>query len=568
MGKQREGGAVGTAQSQSYTYGLHLPVWAVLVWLVWQDLNSGRLLSVATGLQGNGWIHLCLVGVFIAALFSSTPATVLQYHRYTGLDYVEDRIGYARSGGSDIASWAAFFTAVGVAVGFIGIPESWFGWARPIVMVVAALVLGWLTARLAAGIVFRALYEPTRSMATYAGGLTCQQLVLPGRRCPRRTFRESGYCRWHRILHEFRADLVCRPDAARTFMFQAGLLVAVLVALSWFAVVAGNVNLITVLLACLLLGSAVKLFGDAVLARDYPLAQFPIWSQLLAGGMALEVLAGAALAMTISRDVEAARAVFAGFTSQAWVQTYGPAALAVFAAGSAAMSLTLFVRRILFLHYRYFGPLAWLFALSLASGPVIALFRGSPAEMEAANTEFWQPIVGSKWWLFLAWVLAFNLCELVNILIRRRQLTEAGFRESVWPSYPICSGVPVAALFLVRYLMVWVDWSGAATYIGLVLLISGLFCAAATAVMVRWYPGWRGEGGVLGQVTLSPGVYQLVAPQDIECALAEHLNQMAASNVRQSYHQTVQGVEYLIITHNAPRTTEVVLTIECAGRPV
>jgi hypothetical protein len=168
MRKRVEGGAVGTAQNKSYTRWLIIAAMLGFGYFVNLDVKEGgaRLLPAALNIDSTGWMWFFL---FIALwLATGIPAGVVSvtYTQHTGVVYTEDRLGYAKSGGSDISFWCGFAAFLGVVFVFSKyVPRGVLGGFRPFAVLLLATGAGCLLARLLARMVFSALYGPPEHKA-------------------------------------------------------------------------------------------------------------------------------------------------------------------------------------------------------------------------------------------------------------------------------------------------------------------------------------------------------------------------------------------------------------------
>ena len=162
MRKEPEGGGFGSGILRSYTL---IPSLIAITWLgtlVRKDLGDGgeRLLSVALGIESEGWLRACVyIGPWIAV--GVAKGVVLElYRQYTGYIYFEDRIGFAKSGGEDIGFWCGLLPFVGFVYLFAYVIDPGLGFLRAVLIVIGSSVLGRLTASSLARRVFSALYGP------------------------------------------------------------------------------------------------------------------------------------------------------------------------------------------------------------------------------------------------------------------------------------------------------------------------------------------------------------------------------------------------------------------------
>jgi hypothetical protein len=158
-----EPGVPFSAESHAYTYWLILIAWCGLWPLIRHDLgpDGSHILIRAYGLSPSWklWTSV-IVQFFLSGMTAS--AVSFTYHRFTGYHMVEDRIGYARAGGSDIANWCNLLINALVIFAFsYMVPAAMFGRLRPFVLVVAGILSSVLVARFLATAVFRAQFgEP------------------------------------------------------------------------------------------------------------------------------------------------------------------------------------------------------------------------------------------------------------------------------------------------------------------------------------------------------------------------------------------------------------------------
>lgn len=165
MTKPAEGGGFGAADYRSYTFILSFLAWFGVVSFTQYDLgDKGHgYLHTAFGFESSGWVWVCLVVGWFAATLPNQQVSVL-YTTYTGrLAYGDDRIGYARSGGRDVAAWSGFFSFVGVVCTFaFAVPPGFLFGLRPLTLLVLTACIGVVVARFIARRLFFALYGEPR----------------------------------------------------------------------------------------------------------------------------------------------------------------------------------------------------------------------------------------------------------------------------------------------------------------------------------------------------------------------------------------------------------------------
>ena len=163
--KQAEGGGFGAATYRSYTYWLTLLAWGGFYTFAVYDLGQKGhgYLRQAFGIQSSIWLWISLFAGWFMATLPNQQVAVL-YTRYTGrMAYGDDRIGYAKSGGHDIAIWSGFLSLIVVAFVFAKwVPAGLLSWSRPFALLIATAVLGITIGRFLAKRLFYAQYGPPR----------------------------------------------------------------------------------------------------------------------------------------------------------------------------------------------------------------------------------------------------------------------------------------------------------------------------------------------------------------------------------------------------------------------
>jgi hypothetical protein len=162
MRKVAEGGALGTAQ-KAYTRQLiafaNLGFLAFLIYDLWGG-GSG-ILCAALHFKSKVWTALFFVlAGWIPSGFAASAVSIA-YTRYTGVTYIEDRLGYARSGGSDISYWTGLLSMSGALV----VSYQWevpglSSVVRSLVIVFAATVVAMIGASIISRLLFRLMYGP------------------------------------------------------------------------------------------------------------------------------------------------------------------------------------------------------------------------------------------------------------------------------------------------------------------------------------------------------------------------------------------------------------------------
>lgn len=328
--------------------------------------------------------------------------------------------------------------------------------------------------------------------------LLCQKTYLLDGRCKKPTLGDTEFCRWHRVINEFRSDLSRKPRLFSQFLIF-GSFIFLRQAIASAAEFYASSEFIWLLTTVVLLGGGVKLWADGIIALDYPLSQFAVLAQLLAIGMILEVIGGIATGIYISVVPAAARPIIQALGSHPTWMKYGAAILAMIAIVIAAISVNMLLRRILFIRSPYLKGLVWTITILLVN--VAARAALSPATGQETlipsifsidtpwAQEFWQPVLGENINipLWSALIVGFTLCEIINAGIRLRQCTRAVFQATVWPSFPICCGSPFLGTLGSRYIMVWLGISGAVLFVLISVVASGAFCRVFTKWTITAY---------------------------------------------------------------------------------
>lgn len=501
MPKEAEGGAIGSAQLKSYTYWLTFVVGGEAVGFVYYDINQGgpHFLSTAIGIGNSNWLW---VSVVIALFINSMNASIIAniYQEFTGLSYVQDRLGFAKAGASDINFWSTFLAFVGTIYAFESfVPAGALGIFRPFVVLLVFYVVARILLGVGAHLVFSTLYRsPTRTIIG-SGGLHCQHNYLPNRRCPRLTYHNSQWCRWHKILHEFRDDNKRMGGwIAHSHMFGAGINFTLAITALWFF--SRSADIIWIPLIFFTIGWGCMLFADGMIALDYPLSQFAAWAKLLMIGMILAIIGGMATIVYALLQPQAVLPIVSLLAGQSfsWLALYGPALLVLIVTLLMISPLRLLVGRILFFHPKYLSLVLWF----LASGVVGLAFRPVLEKLNPFNlyspdafnkfggmlfgNRFWEAVLGDNvWWpLGIAYFVGFNVCEFINLGIRRRQLDTVDFKRTVWPSYPVCGLTPLLTLFASRYLLSWIGITGAVPFVLLAVVLCIPLCIFGTRIVL------------------------------------------------------------------------------------
>ena len=317
----------------------------------------------------------------------------------------------------------------------------------------------------------------------------CQQ-VYPGlRQCRRWSLSDSQWCRWHRILQEYRADWKGSPERSRSLMFGAGTDLALGAVGIWMFL--HRSEMVWLLLGLWALGWSAMLFSDSVIALDYPLSQFTIWPKALAGGMAAAALCGFGSAIYLAIVPRTAEPVLALISQKDGWLLYGPSLLIAVLAWASATPLKMFIHRVLFRNPPLFDGTVMLATMCLASAALHPLLqRVSPVDPHKSQ-EFWRTVLGQRsgWVLAIAYFVAFNACEIVNVRMRRRHGSQRVFEKTYEASLPVCMMPPMLAMVISRFVLLWLDVSSSVLFVILTLLLSLPVCILTTRWLIRW--GWR-----------------------------------------------------------------------------
>jgi hypothetical protein len=143
-----EPGSFGAALANSYMWGFWLGVCNFLNAGLTADLAGGRsgYLLLALGLSSVGWAKFWALILFLVAT-GSTSGALREYYTFTGRTFLEDRIGFAKAGGQDIAIFAGLASTTLFVVVFARlVPANVISWIRIPLLITSSLLLGnWLT---------------------------------------------------------------------------------------------------------------------------------------------------------------------------------------------------------------------------------------------------------------------------------------------------------------------------------------------------------------------------------------------------------------------------------------
>lgn len=428
MQQEAKSGVFGTAQLRSYTYWLTLVITSEVIAYIYYDTGAQgpHALSAAFGIPNGFWIWASLVAAWLVTSVNVGFVAGL-YTQFTGRHYVDDRWGYAKAGGADICYWSTFFALLITFYVFARlIPIGALGIFRPYIALLVFCIVARVLLEVGARSIFSALYRSSIRPVIGDGRLHCQHLYIAMRRCHHVVYQDSEWCRWHKILHEFRADNSRLGNwIAVTHMIGTGIDMSIAIVAFWFFTRTHNV--IWLPLVSFSFGWACMLFADGIMAQDYPLSQFATWAKLLMVGMVLAIIGGVLTIAYAFTQPEAVLPLVTLLVGQnfPWLTVYGPTLLILFVAIATSMPVTLLVHRVMFLRAKYLSPALSFLVIAVVSLAVRQLLEKiNPFHLYSpdATIKYWEVLLGNNiWWpLAIAYFLAFSTCELINATIRSR----------------------------------------------------------------------------------------------------------------------------------------------------
>lgn len=327
--------------------------------------------------------------------------------------------------------------------------------------------------------------------------MRCQKLYFGNRRCRNSALAAGQWCRWHKIVQEFRKDLSARSEKyARSATFAA----AVGVQLGGYALwrFAHHGSWLWCELALVALGSAIKLFADGIIAQDHPFAQAAWWGKMLTFGILLEVCAAAIAGWHITVDPARGAALVREFTSAPAAIKWVPPLAAALLCRDLLANLRVLMSRVLFIWRPSFNivlQMAMIFLPAAVLLPLIASHFGSTRGDLSVSVPLVLPGLGSFFAsmyappirkpLLAVYVVGFILAEVVNKHLRQRAEALPVFRATIWPSFPVCCGAPgfgALAVGLVAFLTQGLNpWLLAAFGV----IVSGVSAALGTKAVIR-----------------------------------------------------------------------------------
>jgi len=126
--------------------------------------------------------------------------------------------------------------------------------------------------------------------------------------------------------------------------------------------------------------------------------------------------------------------------------------------------LIMFVRRILFWRSHSFSMVVAFVTAGVVLQALQPLIRSFiPATDPERLRGFWKAALGDAVTipLLLTAFVSFNVCELINVGIRKARCDPQTFRTTVWPSFPVCILSPMLGILAARYVLVALGIQGA-----------------------------------------------------------------------------------------------------------
>jgi hypothetical protein len=155
-----EAGKFGAAVANSYMWGFWLGVLYFSGGWVRADLaeRHSSYLLMALGITSVGWAKFWDFILFFV-IMSPVGQALREYYRFTGRNFLEDRIGFARAGGQDIGTFAGLLsTAILLVIFAKVVPSFVISWVRVPLLVLTSLLLGSWLARIMSRRVFSVLF--------------------------------------------------------------------------------------------------------------------------------------------------------------------------------------------------------------------------------------------------------------------------------------------------------------------------------------------------------------------------------------------------------------------------
>lgn len=317
----------------------------------------------------------------------------------------------------------------------------------------------------------------------------CQNLTPNGRQCRRRAFRDGELCRYHRIAKEFSSDLQQRGRVVPPLLL-VGAIFTTKEAYRAFDHYFQGESIIWLAFGTFALGWGLALLADSMMARRLPAARWIVWPRLLelgliavvAGGMATHNLVMSERVSSPEQTATAIQALVGRGDPQLAMSLTASAAVVT----SAIMGLML-IRRIWYFRAPHLGVAAvWpatVFAVVSAFRDPEAVARSQPlVTIPTLDYEvFGTGTIG------IAGFIGFAVCEVINARMRNMQLDREGFQQTIWPSYPVCAGVPGLAIVASMLGLSAVGIDSAVALVAMSAVASGVLCHHITRVLINRY---------------------------------------------------------------------------------
>lgn len=514
-----EPGRFGSANTRSKTFVLWLIAGFILMQLVRQDLSKtgDKHLYTAFGTGSWAWTVFAVVVTGGLALGFATGTAVKRYYRYTGRTFLEDRHGFARSGGQDVASWSALAAPAAVIVLFaFVIPDEFLGPVRPFAVVVTSWVASAVLCRIAVSLLYRVEFrrpitittpaappsrkaeraaveelldqisDPTGPRPRSALTLRCDRIYL-SRRCRHRTFRKATVCYWHALRDIMALEDRRMPGYAVWTAYLSALGVIGAGSVLWSEEY--RAEPVWYFAAASLLCWSMIMLADGRMAQLSESSQRLLWPKLLVGSLVTEAAVMVSvtffLAITPTRALPVVHLVRTDADAERW----GPVIVVAVAAFFLWPTLR-FIRGRLLMGTSPGLSFVMGVAPLVAVGISLQTAVQSRGPLETTRLrDFWGAATGehTDGVLLIAFLAAFVVAEITNVASRRARLGQSGFTATVWPSYAVCYLSPMLAMLMTRVVLVTAGMSGPVLFIAATVLFTLPFTWLGTAFLIRSY---------------------------------------------------------------------------------
>ncbi len=107
---------------------------------------------------------------------------------------------------------------------------------------------------------------------------------------------------------------------------------------------------------------------------------------------------------------------------------------------------------------------------------------------DEALMKFWSAGTGANVQLifYIAIGVSFAVCEIINAGTRRRKCDTRNFNATVWISFPICIGSPLAGALAARFLLAWLNAAGPVMFIVITIVVSIPLCMLGTKWVISY----------------------------------------------------------------------------------